>query len=708
MHCTLAHIQKIIMSSSTFTPIPFLPFDPSRASPEQKLAAIRKNVIGHDTLLTNALGLKRPLIYCDWFASGRSLACIEDAVRSHVLPYYANTHTTTTATARRTTELREWARRAVAAAVGLDHDDDEYAVIFTGSGSTSAILHLVHTLRLHDRDHWTSRATVTASCCRWPVVFVSIAEHHSNLLPWRESCATVVVVPMDPATGNREPDLAFLEAKLREYADAPLKIGSFSAGSNITGVPVQADAITRVLHRHGALALFDYAGVGPYVPIAMRPSSGVQTHKDAIFLSPHKLIGGPGTPGVLVARRSFFTQHAAPSRPGGGSVAFVTQNATQYLCTRRDVEEREEAGTPAIVESIRCGMVFALKSAVSDETIGKREHAVAKRVLARLAAIPAVVVVGDTAKERVPVVSVQVRASSDGRFLHHDFVSTVLNDLFGIQTRGGCMCAGPYAQSLLNASPEEAAMFGDLLSDDPAVRAQALAAANARHAAASEMRKRSSSSLDSAYASAGGSTGGCVLLAAAATAAAEPPATSSSLVFDESRPLLAAAKHSQLLQSRDSGLDFVDTPTPLTVPRYSVYKPGFLRLSFNYFTSDKEIDRVLSALEWVARHGRSLLAYYAVDPISGTWTVRKHAYAAVAAGYPSWRSVLSRLVHGHRREAMAYADWLVAPKRMRALPGGGRHARAELAAIEGGAMGEVLAKLRWWSHPADVVVGCPE
>ncbi|KAJ3362965.1 hypothetical protein GGF32_005105 [Allomyces javanicus] len=433
-----------------------------------------ESVIGARAPFLSPIGRTRSVIYCDYFASGRPLKFVEDVIRNHILPFYANTHTTTTVTARRTMAQRERARDVIRKC--LNADKDLYSVIFTGSGSTAAIAHLATTLQLYDRNVWRAGAPT-------PTVFISLAEHHSNILPFRDSVANVVTIPLD-ATG-RQLDLVELERQVvaAKQAGSPLLIGSFSASSNLTGIVVDVDPIARVMHQHGGLAFFDYAGVGAYVDINMNPADDETVsvvdrglaYKDAVFLSPHKFIGGPGTPGVLVARSSLFRPDR-PTRPGGGSVNFVTDLEHEYL---DDLEEREEAGTPAIVEAIRCGLVFRVKELVGVTEMKSREHALAKHALEQLTAHPRIRVLGDTKGERVPVFCVQVtapdrNAATPMRFLHYNFVSAVLNDFFGIQTRGGCMCAGPYGISLLNLTAEQVQIYQTLLSQNPAVRSRLL------------------------------------------------------------------------------------------------------------------------------------------------------------------------------------------------------------------------------------------
>ena len=271
------------------------------------------------------------------------------------------------------------------------------------------------------------------------MVFVGPYEHHSNELPWRESFADVVVIREDPAGGV---DLGHLEEELRRHDGRPMKVGSFSAASNVSGIVTDVDAVSTLLHRHGALACWDYASAGPYLPIDMNPPADANGErlawKDAVFVSPHKFVGGPGTPGVLIAKRALF-RNRVPTVPGGGTILFVSPTRQTY---HPDPEIREEGGTPAIVESIRAGLVFALKEAVGADEIRQREERFARRALRSWSENPNIRIIGNTAAERLAILSFGIRHGSG--MLHGNFVTAVLNDLFGIQARSGCFCAGPY------------------------------------------------------------------------------------------------------------------------------------------------------------------------------------------------------------------------------------------------------------------------
>ena len=414
------------------------------------IESIRSSVIGEDEAVLGPFGPRR-VTYADYTASGRALTFIEEFIREVVLPLYANTHTESSGTGLQTTRFREEAREIIRAALGAD---ESHAVIFVGSGSTAAINRMIDVLELRLPADLDDRYRFAASIptAERPVVFIGPYEHHSNELPWRESIADLVVIHEDH---DGHIDQVQLEQELVRYADRPLKIGSFSAASNVTGIISDWQSISVLLHRHGALSFWDFAAAAPYTEIRMGNAENGpdEPYLDAVFISPHKFIGGPGTPGLLAARKSLF-KNRVPGMPGGGTVVYVNPLEHEYVT---DIEHREEGGTPAIVDSIRAGLVFQLKEAVGTAEIRRREESFTRRAIARWRRNPHLEILGNPDLDRLSIVSFVVR--HDARYLHHNYVVAVLNDVFGIQARGGCSCAGPYGHRLLGIDLERSREF---------------------------------------------------------------------------------------------------------------------------------------------------------------------------------------------------------------------------------------------------------
>lgn len=405
------------------------------------LERIRDGVIGSNLGIDTPYG-RKPLVYADYTASGRCLDFVEDYIRQVVMPMYANTHSEASLTGAMANTYRERARETVRAALNGTTEDK---VIFCGSGATSAVNRLIDVMG------WRAPQQV-ADVSDKPVVFIGPYEHHSNELPWREAWVDLVRIPLN-AAGT--PCLASLDKALQTHAHRPNKLGSFSAASNVTGIRTDVAAVTQILKSHGALACWDYAAAGPYVGIDMNGEAPI----DAVFISPHKFVGGPGTPGILVAKSHMFRCHH-PAVVGGGTVAWVSPDSHAYVS---DLEQREEGGTPAILETIRAGLVFELQQAIGTETIESLEREKTRRVLERLAAEDNIEILGPTDQDRLSIVSMRFRHGAG--FLHHGFVVSLLNDLFGIQVRGGCSCAGPYGHELLGINDAKSKALAVAIED---------------------------------------------------------------------------------------------------------------------------------------------------------------------------------------------------------------------------------------------------
>ncbi len=415
---------------------------------EEVSSFIRNNEIGRRASLDTPYG-RRILCYADLTATGRYLHFVEAWIR-RVRPFYANSHTSVSSTGRVMTELREEARRLVRRSLNAGPDD---VAVFVGAGATAAANKLVGLLGWKvseplEREFGLSKLIPPE---KRPVVFVGPYEHHSNELPWVESVAEVVEIALDSKGAI---DLADLEEKAARYQHRPFRLGTFSAASNVTGILTDVRAVARILHRHGACAVFDYAAAGPYVPIDMHPADPDE-RIDALFLSTHKFIGGPEGSGVLVAHRDFFRTRS-PERPGGGTVDYVAAfDRVDYV---QRLDEREEGGTPAILSDLRAGIGFLVKEMIGPQRILAHDLELARSALQRLGRHPAISILGPTDLPRLPILSFNIKG------LHHDLVSALLDHLFGIQNRAGCSCAGPYGHHLLGVDREKSERFRQLLA----------------------------------------------------------------------------------------------------------------------------------------------------------------------------------------------------------------------------------------------------
>ena len=471
---------------------------------EEVASFIRQYEVGRRAWLDTPFG-RRLVSYADLTATGRYLHFVEAWLR-RVRPFYANSHTAISSTGRVMTELREEARRVIKRALNAGPHDE---VLFVGSGATAAVNKLVGLLGWRISEPLEREFNLSSLIPREkrPVVFVGPYEHHSNELPWLESIAEVVSIDLTP---EGRVDLADLERKLQAYPSRPMKIGAFSAASNVTGVVSDVKALARLLHRHGAHVVLDYAAGGPYMPIDLHPPDDAE-RIDALFLSTHKFIGGPEGSGVLVAHRDFFRTRS-PERPGGGTVDYVGSFDSRSVDYVGRLDEREEGGTPAILGDIRAGIAFTVKEMTGPARILEHDLHLAEYALSRLGRHPRIQLLGPTDVPRLPIISFNIKR------LHHDFVSALLDHLFGIQNRAGCSCAGPYGHRLLGIDRERSETYRRQIA----------------------------------------------------------------------RGLI--------------GL-----------------KPGWVRVTLPYYASDEDIEFLLSAIEFVADHGRDFLPEYRLGWLDGVW-----------------------------------------------------------------------------------------
>ncbi|XP_038881873.1 probable cysteine desulfurase [Benincasa hispida] len=442
---------------------------------EERLAWLRSQIIGGEAEFDSPFG-KRRMCYADHTASGRSLRYIEDFILRNVLPFYGNTHTCDSYVGHHTTKMVNDATTYIKRCLG----GGEEALIFCGQGTTSAIKRLQEVMGIAVPSILRERVIETLKEEERWVVFVGPYEHHSNLLSWRQSLAEVVEIGMDE---NGLLDIGMLKSQLEAYkktGNRPI-LGSFSACSNVTGIYSDTKAIATLIHQYGGHVCFDFAASGPYVQIDMQ--SGEIDGYDAIFLSTHKFLGGPGSPGILLMNKSLYKlKSSPPSTCGGGTVSYVNGFSEKDTLYNEEIEERENGGTPQIIGIIRAALAFWVKEYISYQEIEKQEHQYIERALKRLLPNRSICILGSTSSKRQAILSFIIYSSTNSspncttdklckpksrekveklylweetgcmraKPLHGPFVAALLSDLFGIQSRGGCSCAGPYGHKLLD------------------------------------------------------------------------------------------------------------------------------------------------------------------------------------------------------------------------------------------------------------------
>ena len=396
---------------------------------EDRLSCIANDLVGRDAEIGGPFGPKA-LVYADYVASGRALWSVERFIADKVLPFYANSHTEASYCGAFMTALRQAARRIIADCCNATA---EHAVIFSGAGATSGLNRLVSLFGVN-----------TGSRAVRPRVIIGPYEHHSNILPWRESGAELVEIA-ESETGG--PDLEQLDEALR-VTDGRLVVCAFSAASNVTGIVSDVAGITRRTKAAGAKIVWDYAGAGPYMPISMHP--GEHAAIDALVVSPHKFVGGPGASGILIVRKDAVVT-ARPTWPGGGTVKFVSPTCHDYSDS---LEAREEGGTPNVLGDIRAGLVFLVKQAMGLERIASRNAGLAARAFAAWEGIDEIEILGNLRAPRLPIFSFRIK-NPRGGYMHQQLITRMLSDHHGIQARGGCACAGPYVHHLLDIDADQ-------------------------------------------------------------------------------------------------------------------------------------------------------------------------------------------------------------------------------------------------------------
>lgn len=399
-------------------------------------APFANNTIGHNITVETAAG-KKKLIYADWIASGRLYQPIEEALTHSFGPLVGNTHSESSLTGESMTHAYKIAHNIIRKHVNASNDD---ALLTFSSGMTGVLAKLQRMLGLHIPEKAKPYYSIPEE--EKPVVFITHMEHHSNQTSWLECEVDVVVIPPGD---NLLINPAHLETELQKYSHRKMKIGSFTACSNVTGIITPYHQLAAIMHQHGGYCFVDFAASAPYVDIDMHPANPEEA-LDAIFFSPHKFLGGPGSTGVLVFNKALYTNRV-PDQPGGGTVTWTNPwGEHQYF---EDVETREDGGTPAFLQTIKTALAIRLKEQMTTAAMQEKEEILIERALKGLSAIKGLHLMGDLTPKRIGVLSFYVEG------VHYNLLVRVLSDHFGVQVRGGCSCAGTYGHYLLHVTREQ-------------------------------------------------------------------------------------------------------------------------------------------------------------------------------------------------------------------------------------------------------------
>jgi len=404
---------------------------------ESYFEPFRKNIIGIDHSFIGPYGEKQ-IIYADWTASGRLYGPIEERINKDMGVYVANTHTETSYTGKMMTKAYHEAKKVIKAHVNANKGD---VLIPTGTGMTGAVLKFQRLLGLKVSEKLQDYIDYPDE--ERPVVFITHMEHHSNQTSWLETLAKVELINAD---ADGLVDLDHLKELLTKYRGAKQLIASVTGCSNVTGIETPYHEIARIMHKAGGLCFVDFACSGPYINIDMHPEGDEEAALDAIFFSPHKFLGGPGTPGMLIFNAKLYN-NKVPDIPGGGTVTYTNPWGEHYYYD--DIETREDGGTPGFLQTIRAALAIKLKEEMGVQNILDREHELLDIIFTELAEIPNLEILADNVHNRLGVVSFGIKG------MHFNLAVSMLNDRFGIQTRGGCSCAGTYGHYLLHLDHEK-------------------------------------------------------------------------------------------------------------------------------------------------------------------------------------------------------------------------------------------------------------
>lgn len=416
---------------------------------ETYFGKFRENIIGIDQEFTSPYG-KKKIIYGDWIASGRLYRPIEDLLTNRFGPFVGNTHTESSETGTLMTKAYHYAQHLIKEHVHAGPND---VIINAGSGMTTVINKLQRILGFRIMTKFRCPDQLAKE--DRPVVFITHMEHHSNHTSWLETIADVVQLMPD---ANLLVDLNQLRRELEKYKERKMKIGSFTACSNVTGISTPFLQMARIMHEHGGLCFIDFAASAPYAKIDMHPDDPLEA-LDAIFFSPHKFLGGPGSSGVMVFNSALY-HSPVPDNPGGGTVDWTNPwGEFKYV---DDIEAREDGGTPGFLQTIKAALCIKLKEQMGVDQMRRREEELVKIVFEEMPKIPELHILADNIRNRLGIISFYLEN------VHFNLVAKLLNDHFGIQVRGGCACAGTYGHFLLHVSHDQSKQiterinFGDL------------------------------------------------------------------------------------------------------------------------------------------------------------------------------------------------------------------------------------------------------
>ena len=395
----------------------------------------RNDIIGVDQTFNSPYGHQK-IIYTDWTASGRLYRPIEEKLMNEFGPFVANTHTETTVTGTAMTLAYHEARHIIKHHVNANSDD---ILITDGTGMTGVVNKFQRILGLRIPENLKEFATIPEALK--PIVFISHMEHHSNQTSWLETIADVEVIP---ANDEGLFCLEALKVLLEKYKNRSFKIASITSCSNVTGIKTPYHEVAQLMHQHNGVCFVDFACSGPYVAIDMHPQAP-DAYLDAIFFSPHKFLGGPGTSGVLIFNKNLYKNNV-PDCPGGGTVSWTNPwGEHKYI---DNIEDREDGGTPGFLQVIKTALAIQLKEKMGVQNILDREHELVKYIFATLNQLPNLHILANQHQDRLGVISFYIDD------LHYNLGVKLLNDKFGIQTRGGCSCAGTYGHYLLHVDQE--------------------------------------------------------------------------------------------------------------------------------------------------------------------------------------------------------------------------------------------------------------